>query len=513
MDEDGLRVDVLAERLAAGLRPKFLYTIPEYQNPTGRTLPLDRRRELVELCRRHGVLIFEDVAYRELVVRRHVAAVAVVARRPTSCSRRGRSPRASSPACGSAGPPARADVVAELAAAKQNTDQCAGGLGQRLVEEYGRAGGFERHLPAARALYASHWAALSAALTRHMPDGRRLDRADRRLPHLAHAAGRSSTRSPCARPPSRPAWPTSRARRSTSATAAATRCGSRSATSTEPELDDRRRAPRAAWSAPRSSPRAPGRTQHGAERARSTISGMAVVHPFLSPAEFAAAQERAGWRAPIELLDGEVVVIPPSGGEASLAQTRMVHRLSAGSRRRRFRRVLTDVFVRARRRLPGARRGLLERRAGTPHRPRRRRHRARPRRRGPVAGDARERPRPEARPLPARRACARCGLSIPRSARSSSPARGETAGCSRTTSCRRRRCCRASPWASPSCSRERPSLREKGVVDPDRPVQAVVLEVLRQQIRKTVVFRVRPHVGVEPRELVGGGAPQREPDE
>ena len=64
------------------------------------------------------------------------------------------------------GPP---EVIAELSAAKQNTDQCAGGLGQRLVEDYGRAGGFERHLPAARALYASHWAALSAALTRHMP--------------------------------------------------------------------------------------------------------------------------------------------------------------------------------------------------------------------------------------------------------------------------------------------------------------------------------------------------------
>jgi 2-aminoadipate transaminase len=34
MDEDGLRVDELAERLGAGLRPKFVYTIPEYQNPT-----------------------------------------------------------------------------------------------------------------------------------------------------------------------------------------------------------------------------------------------------------------------------------------------------------------------------------------------------------------------------------------------------------------------------------------------------------------------------------------------
>src|SRR5687767_9288500 len=40
MDADGMVVEALEERLAAGLRPKFVYTIPEYQNPTGRTLPL-----------------------------------------------------------------------------------------------------------------------------------------------------------------------------------------------------------------------------------------------------------------------------------------------------------------------------------------------------------------------------------------------------------------------------------------------------------------------------------------
>jgi DNA-binding transcriptional MocR family regulator len=40
-----------------------------------------------------------------------------------------------------------------------------------LLERYGRGGGFERHLPAARALYAAHWAALSSALERCMPEG------------------------------------------------------------------------------------------------------------------------------------------------------------------------------------------------------------------------------------------------------------------------------------------------------------------------------------------------------
>ena len=49
MDGEGLQVDELERRLAAGLRPKLLYTIPDYQNPAGLTLADERRSELVEL--------------------------------------------------------------------------------------------------------------------------------------------------------------------------------------------------------------------------------------------------------------------------------------------------------------------------------------------------------------------------------------------------------------------------------------------------------------------------------
>jgi 2-aminoadipate transaminase len=170
MDDDGLDVDAFEERLAAGARPKFLYRIPEYQNPTGRTLPLDRRRRLVDACRRHNVLIFEDVAYRELPFD-GTSLPSLWSLGPDVVLQAGTFSKSFFPGVRlgwAAGPSA---VVAELASAKQNTDQCAGGLGQRLVEEYGRAGGFERHLPHARALYASHWTALSAALSEHMPDG------------------------------------------------------------------------------------------------------------------------------------------------------------------------------------------------------------------------------------------------------------------------------------------------------------------------------------------------------
>jgi 2-aminoadipate transaminase len=170
MDADGLVVDALEERLGAGLRPKFVYTIPEYQNPTGRTLPLARRRALVGLCRRHGVLILEDVAYRELAFGGDPLPT-LWSLGPDVVVQAGTFSKSFFPgvrlgwACGPA------QVVAELVAAKGNTDQCAGALGQMLLERYGRSGGFERHLPAARALYAAHWAALSAALERCMPDG------------------------------------------------------------------------------------------------------------------------------------------------------------------------------------------------------------------------------------------------------------------------------------------------------------------------------------------------------
>jgi DNA-binding transcriptional MocR family regulator len=62
-DEDGLDPDALADALRAGEPPAFLYVIPTFQNPSGRTLSLDRRRRVVELAREHDVLVLEDDPY------------------------------------------------------------------------------------------------------------------------------------------------------------------------------------------------------------------------------------------------------------------------------------------------------------------------------------------------------------------------------------------------------------------------------------------------------------------
>jgi 2-aminoadipate transaminase len=66
-DGDGMRIDeleqVLADLSASGRRPKFIYTVPSFQNPAGVTLSLERRRRLVELAREHELLVLEDNPY------------------------------------------------------------------------------------------------------------------------------------------------------------------------------------------------------------------------------------------------------------------------------------------------------------------------------------------------------------------------------------------------------------------------------------------------------------------
>ncbi len=64
-DEEGIRLDSLESWLAR-VRPKFLYVMPTFQNPTGRTMSLERRRGLLALARRHGLVIIEDDAYSGL---------------------------------------------------------------------------------------------------------------------------------------------------------------------------------------------------------------------------------------------------------------------------------------------------------------------------------------------------------------------------------------------------------------------------------------------------------------
>jgi 2-aminoadipate transaminase len=71
LDQDGMRMDVLANTLAdlksRGVAPKYIYTIPTVQNPTGTIMPESRRLELLGLAEQYGVPIFEDDCYADLI--------------------------------------------------------------------------------------------------------------------------------------------------------------------------------------------------------------------------------------------------------------------------------------------------------------------------------------------------------------------------------------------------------------------------------------------------------------
>ena len=66
MDDEGLDTDALEQVLRTTQRVKVIYTVPDFQNPTGRTMSLARRRRLVELADEFDVMVLEDTPYREL---------------------------------------------------------------------------------------------------------------------------------------------------------------------------------------------------------------------------------------------------------------------------------------------------------------------------------------------------------------------------------------------------------------------------------------------------------------
>lgn len=169
LDEDGLDVDAVGELLAGGARPKLIYVIPEHQNPAGVSLDGSRRLALIELCRRYGTLLVEDVAYRDLTFDGS-APPSLWSMAPDVVVQIGTFSKIFAPGMRIGWAIGPAPILAAMTAAKQTTDQCSGALGQMLMAGYVGRGHLERNLVRARQLYQARAGAMSAALAAHMPD-------------------------------------------------------------------------------------------------------------------------------------------------------------------------------------------------------------------------------------------------------------------------------------------------------------------------------------------------------
>jgi 2-aminoadipate transaminase len=175
MDAQGMVVEALPEKIACcekdGQRMKGVYVIPNFQNPTGATLSLERRRRLVELAERHDFMIFEDDPYGELRFEGEpLPPVAAFDKSGRVVHIRSLS-KTFSPGLRLAWLHAEAGVLRRMVIAKQFMDACTNSLGQHLVLAFLKNGWLDAGIARNIAVYRAKRDTMLMALETFMPEG------------------------------------------------------------------------------------------------------------------------------------------------------------------------------------------------------------------------------------------------------------------------------------------------------------------------------------------------------
>jgi 2-aminoadipate transaminase len=139
LDDEGLKIDALGrifEDLGRkGIVPKYVYTIPTVQNPTGSILPQQRREALLALTRKHGVPVFEDECYADLTWD-GAGPPALYAMDPQQVIHIGSFSKTLAPALRLGYAVAVPEVISRLVACKREADSGTGAVDQMVVAEY-----------------------------------------------------------------------------------------------------------------------------------------------------------------------------------------------------------------------------------------------------------------------------------------------------------------------------------------------------------------------------------------
>ncbi|WP_189689472.1 aminotransferase-like domain-containing protein [Pseudorhodoferax aquiterrae] len=170
-DDEGVRADDLAAKAGQGAdRARFAYLLPNFQNPTGRTMSEARRAAVVAAADQAGVPLLEDNPYGDLWFEQAPPAP-LSARNPEGCVYLGSFSKVLAPGLRlgfMVAPPA---LYPKLLQAKQAADLHSPSFNQRMVAQVMQDGFLQRHVPTIRALYKSQRDHMLAALEREMPEG------------------------------------------------------------------------------------------------------------------------------------------------------------------------------------------------------------------------------------------------------------------------------------------------------------------------------------------------------
>ena len=166
-DSGGVCPSALREALQKGERPRFIYLLPNFQNPTGRTMDEARREAVIAVCREHGLPVVEDNPYGELWFDAPPPKP-LLARWPEGVVYLGSFSKILAPGLRLGyivAPPA---LYPKLLQAKQAADLHTPGFNQRVVAEVIKDGFLDRHIPTIRARYHAQRDAMLAALAREL---------------------------------------------------------------------------------------------------------------------------------------------------------------------------------------------------------------------------------------------------------------------------------------------------------------------------------------------------------
>jgi len=171
-DNDGMRVDDL-ERVVAERKPKLIYLVPNFQNPKGTTLSLERRHALVRFAQRHRILILEDNPYGELRFRgEHLPSLASLDTEGVVLNL-GSFSKTLAPGLRLGFAVGPRELIRHLTVIKQATDLHTATLAQRAAARLLTRFDFNAHLEQLRAVYGERCQTMLSALEKHMPAGTR----------------------------------------------------------------------------------------------------------------------------------------------------------------------------------------------------------------------------------------------------------------------------------------------------------------------------------------------------
>lgn len=165
-DDDGVLVDAVAAATQQ-VPARFLYLLPNFQNPTGRTMTEDRRAALSRRAAEWGLPIVEDNPYGDLWFDAP-PPLPLAARNPDGCIYLGSFSKVLAPGLRLGFMVAPKPLYPKLLQAKQAADLHSPGFNQRMIAEVMKDGFLGRHVPTIRALYKSQCDAMVAALQREM---------------------------------------------------------------------------------------------------------------------------------------------------------------------------------------------------------------------------------------------------------------------------------------------------------------------------------------------------------